>query len=335
MQKKRSSPKLPNNPNSAKIKKIGDEKMAKTYINTVKYLVKIKFEIDGIVDKPDIVGAIFGQSEGLLGDEMDLKELQKNGKLGRIEINLATSMGRTKGEVLVPSSMDMAETSLLAAGIESVDKVGPCEAKLEILDIEDTRNVTRKEILQSLKKRIKASEEVAEERGYRPQMDFSAPREYNPAQREHSSAPREFNPAAPREYNPVQREFSGPREYSGAPRTFERKEGFRPRMDSRRPPMRNDRSRGPPMRRGTAFGQAPSNGAGFERPSFERTPWSSERVGFGEGGAPPVRSAPAVMLSAEEEGAFKPVFEELKGSMKARILGENNETLKEVKVKDI
>ncbi len=120
--------------------------MAKTYINTVKYLIKLKFEIDGIVDKPDIIGAIFGQSEGLLGDEMDLKELQKNGKLGRIEINHTTSMGRTKGEVIVPSSMDMAETSLLAAGIESVDKVGPCESKFEIIDVEDTRTDKRKEI---------------------------------------------------------------------------------------------------------------------------------------------------------------------------------------------
>ena len=117
--------------------------MAKTYINTVKYEIKLDFEIDGIVDKPDIIGAIFGQSEGLLGDEMDLKELQKNGKLGRIEIDHTTSMGRTKGTVVVPSSMDMAETSLLAAGIESVDKVGPCEADFKIKDIDDTRHDKR------------------------------------------------------------------------------------------------------------------------------------------------------------------------------------------------
>ena len=58
--------------------------MAKTYINTVKYMVKIRFEVEGNVDKPDIVGAIFGQSEGLVGDELDLKELQKSGKGGRI-----------------------------------------------------------------------------------------------------------------------------------------------------------------------------------------------------------------------------------------------------------
>src|SRR3989338_4625422 len=120
--------------------------MAKTYINTVKYEIKLNFEIDGIVDKPDIIGAIFGQSEGLLGDEMDLKELQKNGKVGRIEIEHTTSMGRTKGTVVVPSSMDMAETSLLAAGIESVDKVGPCESKFEIVDITDTRTDKRGEI---------------------------------------------------------------------------------------------------------------------------------------------------------------------------------------------
>lgn len=129
--------------------------MAKTYINTVKYEIRMRFEIDGIVDKPDIIGAIFGQSEGLLGDEMDLKELQKNGKVGRIEINLSTSMGRTKGEVLVPSSMDMAETSLLAAGIESVDKVGPCTAKFEIVDIEDTRTSKREEIKDRAKELLK------------------------------------------------------------------------------------------------------------------------------------------------------------------------------------
>ncbi|HZX34352.1 MAG TPA: DNA primase DnaG [archaeon] len=120
--------------------------MAKTYINTVKYMINLNFEIDGIVEKPDIIGAIFGQSEGLLGDEMDLKELQKNGKVGRIEIDLSTSMGRTKGKVDVPSSMDMAETSILAAGIESVDKVGPCEAHFEIVDISDTRSSKREEI---------------------------------------------------------------------------------------------------------------------------------------------------------------------------------------------
>ena len=120
--------------------------MAKTYINTVKYMVKIRFEVEGNVDKPDIVGAIFGQSEGLVGDELDLKELQKSGKVGRIEITHENVLGKTRGEIFVPSSMDMAQTAVLAAAVESVDKVGPYESRFEVLDIEDTRGKKREGI---------------------------------------------------------------------------------------------------------------------------------------------------------------------------------------------
>src|SRR3989344_4940142 len=120
--------------------------MAKTYINTVKYMVKIRFEVEGNVDKTDIVGAIFGQSEGLVGDELDLKELQKSGKVGRIEITHENVLGKTRGEIFVPSSMDMAQTAVLAAAVESVDKVGPYESRFEVLDIEDTRGKKREGI---------------------------------------------------------------------------------------------------------------------------------------------------------------------------------------------
>ena len=45
-------------------------------LQTIKYLIHIKFVIAGIAEKSDIIGAIFGQTEGLLGDSMDLRELQ-------------------------------------------------------------------------------------------------------------------------------------------------------------------------------------------------------------------------------------------------------------------
>ncbi len=125
--------------------------MAKAYVDAVKYQVKIKFQIKGVVDKPDIVGAIFGQSEGLLGEEMDLRELQKNGRIGRIEVISRQEGGNTFGELLVPSSMDMAETSVLAAAIETVDKVGPCEAQFTVQAIEDTRKDKRAEIAKRAK----------------------------------------------------------------------------------------------------------------------------------------------------------------------------------------
>ena len=129
--------------------------MGKTYIDTVKYLIKGNFDIDGQVEKPDIVGAIFGQTEGLLGDELDLRELQKNGRIGRIEVNAQMKGGRSIGNILIPSSLDMVETSILAASIEIVDRVGPYEAKMLVEKIEDTRNLKRKMLLDRAKMLLK------------------------------------------------------------------------------------------------------------------------------------------------------------------------------------
>jgi DNA primase len=131
------------------------KKMAKTYIDTVKYLVYTNVEISGLVEKPDVVGAIFGQTEGLLGDELDLRDLQKNGRIGRIEVELSGSDGKTMGVIKIPSSLDMVETCIIAAALETVDRVGPCEAKLRITKVEDTRNLKRKVLVDRAKNLLK------------------------------------------------------------------------------------------------------------------------------------------------------------------------------------
>lgn len=144
--------------------------MGKTYLNTVKYQIVVKFEIKGIVDKHDIIGAVFGQSEGLIGEDMDLRELQKGGKIGRIEIEDKVNMGNTEGMLIIPSSMDMVQTSLLAAAVEAVDKVGPCESHFETLRVEDVRSSKRdlikkraEELLKQLSAGMPESRELAEE----------------------------------------------------------------------------------------------------------------------------------------------------------------------------
>ncbi|PIZ98995.1 hypothetical protein COX84_01450, partial [Candidatus Micrarchaeota archaeon CG_4_10_14_0_2_um_filter_49_7] len=129
--------------------------MGKTYIDTVKYVVTAKIEVDGLVDKSDVVGAVFGQTEGLLGDELDLRELQKNGRIGRIEVDLKPLGGKSIGMITLPSSLDIVETSILAAALETVDRVGPCEAKLTIERIEDTRNQKRKTLVDRAKGLVK------------------------------------------------------------------------------------------------------------------------------------------------------------------------------------
>ncbi|VVB99268.1 DNA primase DnaG [uncultured archaeon] len=130
--------------------------MGKTYIDTVKYLVYANVEIDGMVEKPDVVGAIFGQTEGLLGDELDLRDLQKNGRIGRIEVDLQPRGGRSMGKIKLPSSLDMVETCILAAALETVDRVGPCEAKIGIEKVEDTRNSKRKVLVDRAKTLLKS-----------------------------------------------------------------------------------------------------------------------------------------------------------------------------------
>jgi len=129
--------------------------MAKTYIDMVKYMVEAKFSISGAVEKPDIIGAVFGQTEGLLGADLDLRELQKNGKIGRIEINANTVNGKTSGKLILPSSLGRIETCILAAGIESVNKVGPFEIIFNIIKVEDTRNEKRNKVINRAKELVK------------------------------------------------------------------------------------------------------------------------------------------------------------------------------------
>jgi DNA primase len=115
--------------------------------STTKYLIKAKLNADGIVEKPDVVGAIFGQTEGLLGDELDLRDLQKSGRIGRIEVDVHSKQGKSEGEILIPSSLDQVETVILASALETIDRVGPCKAKIVIESIEDVRVTKRDKII--------------------------------------------------------------------------------------------------------------------------------------------------------------------------------------------
>lgn len=114
-------------------------------------MIKMKFSIEGIVEKADIIGAIFGQTEGLFGSELNLNELQKNWKISRIEINMQAKNDLVTGEIIIPSSTDIVTTALIAAMVESVEKVGPCDAKIQLLEIQDIREAKRKQIAERAK----------------------------------------------------------------------------------------------------------------------------------------------------------------------------------------
>ncbi|ODS42109.1 MAG: hypothetical protein MSIBF_01875 [Candidatus Altiarchaeales archaeon IMC4] len=135
--------------------------MAKAPTDTIKYNIRGEITIDGAVEKPDVVGAIFGQAEGLLGEELELRDLQKTGRIGRIEVDITTKAGKSTGTLVVPSSLDMVETAIIASAVETVDRVGPCNAKITIKDIEDARSAKRKLLInraQELLKRLMSDE---------------------------------------------------------------------------------------------------------------------------------------------------------------------------------
>jgi DNA primase len=119
--------------------------------SAAKYQIRARISAEGVIDKPDVVGAVFGQTEGLLGDELDLRDLQKSGRIGRIEVEIDSRKGKSEGEIIIPSSLDQVETAILASGLETVDRIGPCRAKIEVISVEDIRISKRQKVVDRAK----------------------------------------------------------------------------------------------------------------------------------------------------------------------------------------
>jgi DNA primase len=119
--------------------------------DTTKYLIHLFLEAEGVVEKPDVVGAIFGQTEGLLGEDLDLRDLQRTGRVGRIDVQVSSKKGETRGDIYIASSLDRAETAIFAASLETIDRVGPCIARVSVVSVEDIRVSKRKKIVDRAK----------------------------------------------------------------------------------------------------------------------------------------------------------------------------------------
>lgn len=115
-------------------------------------MIHANFTAEGALEKPDVIGALFGQTEGLLGSDLEMRELQKEGKIGRIEVQLRREGKRTVGDIQIPTALDQSETTLIAASLETIERIGPCDSQLEIVKIEDVRGSKRDYILERAKK---------------------------------------------------------------------------------------------------------------------------------------------------------------------------------------
>ncbi|OGJ12932.1 hypothetical protein A3K82_01560 [Candidatus Pacearchaeota archaeon RBG_19FT_COMBO_34_9] len=126
--------------------------MAKISPVSIKYMIHANFSAEGALEKPDVIGAIFGQTEGLLGAELEMRELQKEGKIGRIEVELHKEGKKTVGVIKIPTALDQSETTLIAAAIETIERIGPCDSQISVERIEDVRGSKRDYIVERAKK---------------------------------------------------------------------------------------------------------------------------------------------------------------------------------------
>ncbi len=138
--------------------------MAKVSPVSIKYMVHATFTAEGALEKPDVIGALFGQTEGLLGAELEMRELQKEGKIGRIEVDLERKNKRTTGNIKIPTALDQSETTLIGAAIETIERVGPSDAQIEVERIEDVRGSKRDYIIERAKKLMKEIKGSADSR---------------------------------------------------------------------------------------------------------------------------------------------------------------------------
>ena len=145
---------------------------------SAKYIIHTSINIEGVVDGPDVIGAIFGQTEGLLGNDLELRELQRNGRIGRIEVKHDIRGGKTCGNIIVPSSLDKAETAIIAASLETIQRIGPCNARVKVEKIEDVRVSKRQFVIERAKELLKEltnnvlpdSQEITDEVAYSVRM---------------------------------------------------------------------------------------------------------------------------------------------------------------------
>jgi len=125
------------------VKKMSDQK--------AKYMIHATIKADGTIQRKDVVGAIFGQTEGLLGEELQLRKLQRTGRIGHVDVDLKSNKGKVSGEILLPSSLDQVSTAVVGAALETIERIGPCKATIKVARIENIHSVKRDTVIDRAK----------------------------------------------------------------------------------------------------------------------------------------------------------------------------------------
>ena len=116
-----------------------------------KYMIHATIKADGTIQRKDVVGAIFGQTEGLLGEELQLRKLQRTGRIGHVDVDLNSNKGKVSGVIQLPSSLDQVSTAVVGAALETIERIGPCKATIKVARIENIHSVKRDTVIDRAK----------------------------------------------------------------------------------------------------------------------------------------------------------------------------------------
>lgn len=119
--------------------------------NEGKYVIHASIRTDGTVARKDVIGAIFGQTEGLLGDQLQLRKLQRTGRIGHVDVVLHQNKGKVQGEIMVTSSLDQVSTAVIGAALETIERIGPCKSSIKVKQIENIRSAKRDHVIDRAK----------------------------------------------------------------------------------------------------------------------------------------------------------------------------------------
>jgi len=117
----------------------------------MKYQIRADIKVNGTVQRKDIIGAIMGQTEGLLGDELELRKLQRTARIGHVDVEMETKNGKVHGTITIPSSMDNVETAIIGSALETIDRIGPCNSIIKVVEISDIRATKRTAVVDRAK----------------------------------------------------------------------------------------------------------------------------------------------------------------------------------------
>ena len=122
-----------------------------TDIGNAKYMIRVNVKLDGQGQRKDIIGAIFGQTEGLMPEALDLRKLQRSGRIGHIDVTLESKKGKVSGLIEIPSTLENVESAIIGAALETIERIGPAKASLKVTEIINIRSDKRLEMVERAK----------------------------------------------------------------------------------------------------------------------------------------------------------------------------------------